>query len=151
MSRFLETGAARKSFEDAITLDPNFAEAYVNALRAIGKIEEAKLIEEKVIEMQRLSTRSSEVLFTAPGFNEEGLKLEHQGDLVARWSDYRGALDLDPTGYGFRLNYALALCRLGRWQEGITQLQEVLKEDPDNADTAKALFIAQEELANKMK
>jgi hypothetical protein len=41
------------------------------------------------------------------------------------------------------------LCRIGKWQEGIAQLQEVLKQDPDNADAAKALFIAQEEVAKK--
>jgi tetratricopeptide (TPR) repeat protein len=121
------------------------------ALRATGKIQEAKQLEERVIEMQRLSTRSSEVLFTASGLNEEGLKLEHNGDLLGALDKYRGAVDLDPTGYGFRLNYALALCRIGRWQEGITQLQEVLKQDPDNADAAKALFIAQEQVAKKNK
>ena len=83
--------------------------------------------------------------------NNEGLELEHKGDVRGALDKYRGAVDLDPTGYGFRLNYALALCRLGRWQEGITQLQEVLKEDPDNADATKALFIAQEQLAKKNK
>jgi hypothetical protein len=36
---------------------------------------------------------------------------------------------------------------MGRWQEGIVQLREVLKEDPDNAAAAKALFIAQDEAA----
>jgi tetratricopeptide (TPR) repeat protein len=121
------------------------------ALRATGKIEDARLLEQKVMEMQRLSTRSNEVAFSASGLNEEGLRLEHEGDLPGALDKYRGAVNLDPTGYGFRLNYALALCRLGRWQEGITQLQEVLKEDPDNADAAKALFIAQEELAKKNK
>ena len=119
------------------------------ALRATGKIKDAKLLEQKVIEMQRLSTRSSEVLFTASGLNEEGLRLEHKGDLPGALDKYREAVDQDPTGYGFRLNYALALCRLGRWQEGIAQLQEVLKEDPDNADAAKALFTAQEQVAKK--
>lgn len=119
------------------------------ALRATGRIQEAKRVDEKVLEMQRLSTRAGEVLFAASGLNEEGLKLEHKGDLLGALNKYRGALDLDPTGFGFRLNYALALCRIGRWEEGITQLQEVLKEDPDNADAAKALFIAQEEVAKK--
>ena len=121
------------------------------ALRAIGKIEDAKRVEEQVIEMQHLSNRAGKDLFTASGLNEEGLKLEHQGDLTGALEKYRKAVDLDPTGYGFRLNYALALCRIGRWQEAITQLHEVLKEDPDNADAAKALFIAQEEVAKKGK
>jgi tetratricopeptide (TPR) repeat protein len=121
------------------------------ALRATGKVQESKRVDEKVIELHRLSARAGDVLFAASGANEQGLALEHQGDLVGALTKYREAVDLDPTGYGFRLNYALALCRLGRWQEGIDQLHRVLKEDPDNADAAKALFVAQEEVAKKSK
>ena len=119
------------------------------ALRAIGRIQDSQKVEEKVMEMQRLSTRASEVLFTASGSNEEGLRLEHKGDLLGAIEKYRDAVDLDPTGYGFRLNYGLALCRIGKWQEGMAQLQEVLREDPDNADAAKALFIAREQVAKQ--
>jgi tetratricopeptide (TPR) repeat protein len=121
------------------------------ALRATGKTEDAKRVEAEVIEMQHLNTQAGKVLFTASGLNEEGLRLEHQGDLLGALDKYRKAVDLDPTGYGFRLNYALALCRLGKWQQAITQLNEVLKEDPDNADAAKALFIAQDEAAKRNK
>lgn len=121
--------------------------ALARALRASGKDQEAKRVDEKVIELQRLNTQAGDVLFAASGANEEGLKLERDGDLPDALEKYRKAVDLDPTGYGFRLNYALALCRLGRWQNGIVQLHEVLKEDPDNVDAAKALFIAQEQLA----
>jgi tetratricopeptide (TPR) repeat protein len=154
---YLEDGdAARavKHFQIARSLgadDKATLYSLARALRATGRIQEAKRIEEEVLEMQRLSNRSSQILFTASGLNEEGLKLEHKGDLLGALDKYHGAVDLDPTGYGFRLNYALALCRLGRWQEGMIQLQEVLKEDPDNADATKALFIAQEELAKKHK
>lgn len=119
------------------------------ALRAIDKIEDSKQVEAQVLDMQRLSTRSGEVLFTASGLNEEGLRREHSGDLPGALDKYHAAVDLDPTGYGFRLNYGLALCRIGKWQEGIAQLQEVLEQDPDNADAARALFIAQEEVAKK--
>ena len=81
--------------------------------------------------------------------NEEGLRLEHAGDLPGAMEKYRKAVDLGQTRYGFRLNYALVLCRIEKWQDGIAQLQEVLREDPDNADAAKALLIAQEEAAKK--
>lgn len=37
------------------------------------------------------------------------------------------------------------LCRLGRWQDGIVELREVLRVDPDNSDSAKALYIATEQ------
>ena len=119
------------------------------ALRAIGRIEDSKQMEKQFLDMQRLSTNANEVLFTASGLNEEGLRLEHKGDLLGALEKYREAVDLDQTGYGFRLNYALAFCRIGKWREGIAQLQEVLREDPDNADAAKALLIAQEEVAKK--
>lgn len=119
------------------------------ALRASGKTEESKQVEDQVIALQSRSTTAGTVLFTASGLNEEGLKLERAGDLNGALEKYQRAIDLDPTGFGFRLNYALALCRTGRWQDGIVELKEVLKEDPDNADAAKALFIAQEEVAKK--
>jgi len=67
--------------------------------------------------------------FAASVLNSEGIQLEKSGDIRAALAKYRAALDLDPTGFGFRLNYALALCRLGRWQDGIVELREVLRLD----------------------
>jgi tetratricopeptide (TPR) repeat protein len=79
--------------------------------------------------------------------NDEGIELEKSGDIWAALAKYRAALDLDPTGFGFELNYGLALCRIGRWEEGTTELREVLRLDPDNAVAAKALYIADEHVA----
>jgi predicted Zn-dependent protease len=59
---------------------------------------------------------------------------------------YRAALDLDPTDAVLRLNYGLALCRLGRWAEGAAELEEVLRLNPNNADAAKTLYIARDEI-----
>jgi len=150
---YLENGDAAlavKHLQIARTLgvdDKATLYSLARALRAMGKIEDSQQVEKQFLDMQRLSTKANEVLFTASGLNEEGLRLEHTGDLLGAMEKYRAAVDLDQTGYGFRLNYALALCRVGKWREGITQLQEVLREDPDNADAAKALFIAQEKVA----
>ena len=44
-----------------------------------------------------------------------------------------------------QLNQLLALCRLGRSQNGVVELREVLRLDPDQADAAKALYIANEQ------
>ena len=112
------------------------------ALRKTGRLEEAKPIEKRMAELQHQSDRASEVGLAASDLNSEGIQLEKSGDIRAALAKYRAALDLDPTGFGFRLNYALALCRLGRWQDGIVELREVLRLDPDNADAAKALYIA---------
>ena len=43
------------------------------------------------------------------------------------------------------MDAALALRRLGRWQDGVMELREVLRRNPNNADTAKALLIASEQ------
>ena len=77
--------------------------------------------------LQQQGDRASEVGFAASGLNKEGIRLEKSGDIRAALAKYRAALDLDPTGSGFRLNYALALCRLARWQDGVVELREVLR------------------------
>lgn len=112
------------------------------ALRKTGRVEEAKAIEKRIAVFQQQNDRASEVSFAASALNNDGIQLEKSGDVRGALAKYRAALDLDPTGYGFRLNYGLALCRLGRWQDGIAELREVLRVDPDNANAAKALYIA---------
>jgi tetratricopeptide (TPR) repeat protein len=112
------------------------------ALRKTGQVEEAKPIEKRIAVFEQQNDRASQVGFAASGLNSEGIQLEKSGDVRGALAKYRAALDLDPTGYGFRLNYALALCRVGQWQDGIAELHEVLRVDPDNADAAKALYVA---------
>jgi tetratricopeptide (TPR) repeat protein len=145
---YLQEGHAFKAVEhlkQALFYAPNDRATVYNlmlALRKTGRLEEAKPIEQRMVELQHQSDRASEVGLAASGLNDDGIQLERSGDLRAALAKYRAALDLDPTGFGFRLNYALALCRLGRWQNGIVELREVLRLDPDNADAAKALYVA---------
>jgi hypothetical protein len=79
----------------------------------------AKPIEERRNELQHQSDRASEVALAASGLNNDGIQLEKSGDVPGALAKYRAALDLDPTGFGFRLNYALALCRIGWWHDGV--------------------------------
>ena len=145
---YLQDGHAFKAVEhlkQALLYTPNDRAILYNlmlALRKAGRAEDTKPIEKRLAELQQQSDRASEVGFAASDLNSEGIKLERSGDIRAALAKYREALDLDPTGFGFRLNYALALCRLARWQDGIVELREVLRLDPDNADAAKALYIA---------
>ncbi len=111
-------------------------------LRKVGKLEEAKPIEKQLAGQRAKSDRSSTVALAASRLNDQGIALEKSGDVRAALAKYRAALDLDPTGTGFQLNYGLALCRLGRWDDGIAELREVLRLDPDNQQAAKALYIA---------
>ena len=148
---YLQGGQALKAVEhlkQALSYTPDDRATLYNlmlALRKTGQLEEAKPIEKRMVELQHQSARASEVGLAAAGLNSEGIQLEQSGNLPAALNKYRAALDLDPTGFGFRLNYALALCRLGRWQDGVVELREVLRDDPDNADAAKALYIASEQ------
>jgi tetratricopeptide (TPR) repeat protein len=145
---YLQDGQALtavKHLKRALSFAPNDrATLYslILALRKTGQAEEAKPIEERMAVLQHQSARASELGLAASSLNSEGIQLEKSGDIRAALAKYRAALDLDPTGFGFRLNYGLALCRLGRWQEGVVELREVLRLDPDNADAAKALYIA---------
>jgi tetratricopeptide (TPR) repeat protein len=148
---YLQEGRALKAVEhlkQALSCAPEDRATLYNlmlALRKTGQLEEAKPIEARMAELQHQSDRASEVGLAATRLNSEGVQLEQSGDIRAALAKYRAALDLDPTGFGFRLNYALALCRLGRWQDGVVELREVLRLDPDNADAAKALYIAREQ------
>jgi len=89
-----------------------------------------------------LATAGNEL--TATQANNAGVELEEAGNLAGALEKYRAAIRLDPTQTVFRRNVALALCRLGRWEEGIAELQEVLRENPDDAEATKALYIALE-------
>jgi tetratricopeptide (TPR) repeat protein len=148
---YLQEGSAVKALahlKRALSLAPDDRATLYNvilALRKMGRLQEAKPIEARLTELQHQSDRASEVGLAATALNSEGVQLDKSGDIRAALAKYRAALDLDPTGFGFRLNYALALCRLGRWQDGVVELREVLRVDPDNGDAAKALYIAKEQ------
>jgi tetratricopeptide (TPR) repeat protein len=148
---YLQEGMALKAvphLKQALSLDPDDRATLYNlmlALRKTGHEEEAKPIDARLAELQHQTDHASEVGLAAAGLNNEGVQLEKLGDIRAALAKYRAALDLDPTGFGFRLNYALALCRLGQWHEGEVELREVLRVDPNNADAARALYIARDQ------
>lgn len=140
-----ETVKALNHLKIALIADPSdLATLYSldRALRKAGKLEEAKPLETQLAELRAKSDRASTVALAASRLNDEGIAMEKAGDVRAALAKYRAALDLDPTGTGFQLNYGLALCRLGRWDDGIAELREVLRLDPDNQEAAKAIYIA---------
>ena len=83
----------------------------------------------------------------ATRLNNEGVELEKSSKLSAALEKYRSALELDPFHGGYRRNLALGLCRLGRWEQGIAELREILRQDPNDEDTTRALYIALEKAA----
>jgi tetratricopeptide (TPR) repeat protein len=143
-----ETVKAINHLKSALLGEPSDMAALYSldrALRKAGRLEEAKPIEKRILESRERTDRASTVALIASRLNSEGIELEKSADIRGALAKYRAALDLDPTGFGFELNYGLALCRLGRWQDGAVELREVLRLDPDNADAAKALYIAMDQ------
>jgi protein O-GlcNAc transferase len=121
------------------------------ALRKSGDVPGAQEIRRQM-EQQLLASRiSSENGPLVSNLNDEGMKLEQQGEWQQATEKYRMALELDPTAGGVRLNYGLSLCRLKQWQQGIKEIEEVLRLDPDNGAAARALYIAREQAGAEFK
>jgi tetratricopeptide (TPR) repeat protein len=121
------------------------------ALQRVGRAKEAGECEQHLstILKTRLTADSD---LTAGKLNNEGVELENAGKLAAALDKYRSAVDLDPFNTVFRRNLGLALCRLQRWEEGIAELKEVLKADPEDVKATRALHIAEENIrAAKLK
>lgn len=61
------------------------------------------------------------------------------GDIRGALERYRAALEIDPDHAGIRTNFAVALLKLGRWDEGIAQMREGLRRDPGNTGLQRGL------------
>ena len=123
-------------FEEAVRLAPTDQSALnglQRALRDDGRTAEAGEIKKKLEQLLRAKDRSDQNSLVAVRLNNEGADLEKSGDLPGAAEKYRKALELDPGHNGIRVNLAVALLRLGQWKEGLAQLQEALKRDPDNS------------------
>ncbi len=109
------------------------------ALRRAGKPEEADRIKAELAQLLTERDRASQNAVAAIKLNNEGAALEKSGDLPGAAKKYGQALDLYPDHVGIRVNYAVALLRTGQWQEGLNQLREALRRDPDNPQLQAAL------------
>lgn len=131
-----DSHAAVEHLEQAYRLNPedqSTLNSLQSALRQDGKPEEANAIKQKLSELLRKKDQISQNALAAVRLNNEGASLEKSGDLRAALAKYRQALNLNPEHVGIRVNYAVALLRLGQWTEGLTELHEALRRDPGNA------------------
>lgn len=112
------------------------------ALHKANRLDEASACEQKLLTLIK-GTQTAD-MSTAMQSNNEGVQLEKEGHLAAALEKYRTALKLFPSQTLFRRNLALVLCRLGRWEEGIAELKEVLKADPEDTVATRVLSIALE-------
>lgn len=111
------------------------------SLQRAGRDQDAAICQQK---MRALIGRENAVMqsSSAKEHNNRGVMLEKSGDLQGAVANYKAAVTLDPTQSVFRRNFALALCRQGHWEEGIAELRKVLKQDPEDTEATRALYIA---------
>jgi tetratricopeptide (TPR) repeat protein len=144
-AEYLRRGNAHEAvnhLQESFRLDPRNQSTLNSlqlALRQDGQIEEAARIKEKLTEILKGIDKESQDSFSAVRLNNEGAALEKTGNLIGAAEKYRGALTLDPEHVGIRVNLGVALLRLGRWKEGLAELREASRRDPDNAQVKRAL------------
>jgi protein O-GlcNAc transferase len=109
------------------------------ALRQDGRTEEAASIKKELAQLLRNKDRANQNALKGVKLNNEGAALEKSGDLRAALEKYREASSLYPEHVGIRVNYAIALLRVGQWTDGLTQLHEALQRDPGNEKIRAAL------------
>jgi len=76
--------------------------------------------------------------------NNTGIELEKKGDLAGALDHYDQAAKTDVTNVVFQRNAALLLCKMGRPQEAIRRLRDILSLDSDDAETLQILAVANE-------
>lgn len=80
----------------------------------------------------------------AGALNGTGIALEKKGDLGGALDAFDQAAKADVTNVVFQRNAALLLCKLGRPEEAIRRLRDILSIDPDDAETLQIMAVAKE-------
>lgn len=144
-SEYLDLGKphpAVEHLEAAVRADPkNQGTLYLlqRALREDNQPERAAQIKQKLEYLLRQRDRDDQNLLAGIQLNNQGADLEKAGDLRGALEKYRAALALLPDHVGIRVNFAVALLRLGDWQRGLAELRDAVRREPDNAVLKAAL------------
>ena len=112
--------------------DQSTLNALQMALRRSGDVEGANRLKQQLADLLSERDRVNHNKLMAIQLNTEGVALEKSGDLRGAVSKYRGASGLDPNHVGIRINYGVALLRLGQWAEGLDELHQAWVLDPHN-------------------
>jgi tetratricopeptide (TPR) repeat protein len=119
--------------------DQSTLNALQMALRQDGRPDEAAKVKIELATLLREKDKENQNHLNAIRLNNEGAAAEKSGDLRAALEKYREASQLYPDHVGIRVNYAIALLRLGQWTRGLDELHEALSRDPENQEIRKAL------------
>ncbi len=112
--------------------DQSTLNALQMALRRSGDLDGANRLKQQLADLLRDRDRVNHNKLMAIQLNTDGVALEKSGDLRGALSKYRDASTLDPSHVGIRINYGVALLRLGQWTEGLDELHQAWQLDPHN-------------------
>ncbi|MFN7994390.1 MAG: tetratricopeptide repeat protein [Bryobacteraceae bacterium] len=138
-SEYLDEGKAHLAVEHleiAVRLDPKNQSTLYNLQRAYredGQDEKADGVKKKLAEILREKDRADQTLLAGIHLNNQGADLEKAGNLREAREKYEAALKLLPDHNGIRVNFAVALLRLGEWKQGLQELREAVRREPGNA------------------
>jgi tetratricopeptide (TPR) repeat protein len=102
------------------------------ALRQDGRTGDADRVKQKLSELLIEKDRVNQNQLKAVKLNNEGVEFQKSGDLQRAVAKYREAANLYPEHVGIRVNYAVALLRLGQWAEGLDELHQAMQREPGN-------------------
>jgi tetratricopeptide (TPR) repeat protein len=133
--------------EEAHRLQPNDREAVYRLYRIYlhngDTINSSRLQKELQNSVARDKAESSGGA-RAADLNNTGIELEEKGDFTGAVDHYDQAAKIDVTNIVFQRNAALLLCKMGRPQEAIRRLRDILSLDSDDAQTLQILAVANE-------
>jgi len=138
---------AISEFEWAQRLRPNEQDVIFRLYRIYSHNgDEANARRTKKLLEDLIADRNKESLSEAKAvpLNNAGLELEKQGDLAGAVNRFDQAASADATNPIFKRNAALVLCKLGKTEEAIRRLRDILDVDPDDAQTLQILSVAKE-------
>ncbi len=124
---------AEAAYEQALRLKPDYARALYN----LGTVAERKGDDARASELYRRAAAADPAL--ALPWLRAGEILRRQGDDAASLQAYVRALGLEPRNARAHFGRAMALVRLGRWQEARRALEEAARALPEQTALAHAL------------
>jgi tetratricopeptide (TPR) repeat protein len=140
-------------FETAIRLRPNDRETIYRLYRIYslkGDADNAARLQKQLEDLLASNRAESDSEAKAIAMNNAGIELEKKGDLAGALDNYDRAAKIDVTNIVFQRNGALVLCKVGRTEEAIRRLRDILSIDADDAETLQILAVANELAAGNL-
>ena len=134
-------------FEAATRLMPGNREPIYRLLRIysrMGDTANAAKLQDKLQSLAASNMTQSLDETKATALNNSAMELEKKGDYARALDDYDKAAKTDVTNIVFQRNAALLLCKIGRPQEAIRRLRDILSLDSDDPETLQILSVANE-------